>query len=352
MSFQFDPRDLISPPFRECPQCGNSALGVLEVGGQMYKRRCRECWYTDDRPLWPLDKKVIYVDQFAISNMMKAIDVTAKGHDRTAADPFWLSLFEGLERVCKLQLAVCPNSDAHLDESLLSPFFGPLKRMYEQLSHDVSFDFLNTIEQRQVHVALTAWLRGETPTFDFSPEQALNGRLNDWNDRFIISVDMSYPEEMVEGIRSMRDQVHENQVEMFREFCESTEADFDYWFEREQNGVARAIRRSCLAYVERCRDIATGRVPFRLENLYSSQGLDLYRLIVSVMKEQEVPPEEIPSGVMAFLDSDALKSVPFNRLRSLLWAVIAQKAVAGQRRPPNRGTLYDIQFVSVLLPYC
>ena len=41
----------------------------------------------------------------------------------------WLELVEGLERVCKLQLAVRPSSPVHRDESLVSRTFEPLKRM-------------------------------------------------------------------------------------------------------------------------------------------------------------------------------------------------------------------------------
>jgi hypothetical protein len=63
-------------------------------------------------------KKVIYIDQFAISDMMKAIDAKARGHNRV--DPFWLRLFEALERVGKLRLAVCPSSPIHSEESLLA----------------------------------------------------------------------------------------------------------------------------------------------------------------------------------------------------------------------------------------
>jgi hypothetical protein len=111
-TFHFDPRMLISGPFRDCPKCGKPEFGVLSISGNSCSRRCRECFHSEQLPLWPLEKKVIYIDQFAISNMMKAIDDTLESHDRTAADPFWLELFEALERVCKLQLAICPDSEA------------------------------------------------------------------------------------------------------------------------------------------------------------------------------------------------------------------------------------------------
>jgi hypothetical protein len=136
---------------------------------------------------------------------MKAIDVTAKAHDKAAADPFWMALFKQLERVCKLQLAICPDSHQHRDESLLSPFFDALKRMYEQLSHGVSFDSADQIEQRQTNVALLAWLAGEEPVYDLNPERVTSGGLNDWQDRLIVAVSGGYPADMAETIRSSRD---------------------------------------------------------------------------------------------------------------------------------------------------
>ncbi|SRR5216684_2299067 len=56
-------------------------------------------------------KKVFYLDQFAISEMVKALDTRSKAHARV--NPFWQQVFEALERVCKLQLVVCPWSPIH-----------------------------------------------------------------------------------------------------------------------------------------------------------------------------------------------------------------------------------------------
>ena len=60
------------------------------------------------------------------------------------------------ERVIKLQLAICLYSDAHRQESMVTDFYEPLKRMYEQLSHGVAFDSLDAIGQRQRSEALRA----------------------------------------------------------------------------------------------------------------------------------------------------------------------------------------------------
>ena len=50
--------------------------------------------------------------------------------------------------------------------------------------------------------------------------------------------------------------------------------------------------------------------------------------------------------------SEVFEDYPANQIEALMWAVIAQMAAAGQRRPPNRGMVNDIYAVSRLLPYC
>jgi hypothetical protein len=50
----------------------------------------------------PHFKKVVYLDQFVISEIVNAIDPHAKAHARV--DPFWRQAFEALEQVSKLQL--------------------------------------------------------------------------------------------------------------------------------------------------------------------------------------------------------------------------------------------------------
>ena len=103
-------------------------------------------------------KKVIYLDQFAISEIVNAIDPRSKAHKRM--DPFWRQAFEALERVSKLQLVVCPWSPIHQDESLLSGRFERLQRMYEHLANGVRFNRPNDVELHQLSPALTAWLDG------------------------------------------------------------------------------------------------------------------------------------------------------------------------------------------------
>ena len=71
--FVVDPRVFIQPPYLACTNCGTeNAFGVLIIGWG-YTRRCRECWHTDRFDLPEIRKTVIYLDQLAISEMMKAL---------------------------------------------------------------------------------------------------------------------------------------------------------------------------------------------------------------------------------------------------------------------------------------
>lgn len=229
-----DIRDLIGGPYVDCPQCAKPSFGVLSVHAMSYTRKCRECLYREEFHLWPLEREVLYIDQFAISNMMKALNTTINSHDKALVNPLWLRLFEALERACKLQLVICPHSDAHRHESLVSPFFRPLERMYEQLSHGVSFDRLEVINQRQLSIAVHAWIEGREPVYDNDPKTVTNGGLHDWKEPLIISVNMTYPKELVDGIRTFRDNVHKELIEIYESYRKSGRTDFKVCLEHER----------------------------------------------------------------------------------------------------------------------
>ena len=132
-------KDFIHGPYIKCPKCGENSFSVSIICDHHYFRRCTECYYPDPskgeknhKYLLPkLNKKVIYIDQFAISNMMKFLNPSVKSHEKVKADIFWGKLFEQLNTLCKLQLIICPDSDMHETEPLLVPYYKSLKRIYE-----------------------------------------------------------------------------------------------------------------------------------------------------------------------------------------------------------------------------
>src|ERR1700693_6379093 len=83
-TMRIDPRDFIMSPYLRCPKCGAEEYGVLSVSDTRCKRRCRICWYTATVDLPEIRKKIVYLDQFAFSNIMKFLSPEVKGHQRVA----------------------------------------------------------------------------------------------------------------------------------------------------------------------------------------------------------------------------------------------------------------------------
>lgn len=131
----YRPSDVfIGPPYQDCPSCGSDRFGRLWVQAQAVVRKCAACGFSARTELPQIQKKLIYLDQFAISNMMKALDQKHPAN-KQARDQGWLSLFERLDRLTKLQLTVCPESPAHeIESSLHGPGFQQLQRLYETLA--------------------------------------------------------------------------------------------------------------------------------------------------------------------------------------------------------------------------
>lgn len=93
---RIDPRDFIMTPYLVCPKCGKQEYGVLNVSDTRCQRRCRTCWHTATVHLPEIKKQIVYIDQFAFSNIMKFLSPKVKGHERAVAEPFWKELFETL----------------------------------------------------------------------------------------------------------------------------------------------------------------------------------------------------------------------------------------------------------------
>jgi len=353
-SLTIDPRIFIHPPYERCPQCRQQSYGVLTIAKNSYSRRCRECWRTAHYGLPDLTKKIIYLDQFVISNMMKALNEAVGGHEGAALDPFWLTLFSALERVSKLQLAICPHSDGHQTESRLSPFPVELKRMYEQLSHNVGFLSVEQIAHRQVTLAAGAWLRGEQPTLDFDPARVTHGDLHGWQDRFIISVTANEPKEWTDGIRRERQQAHQSLTEVFQHFRSQPGVSFAEWLRRELDSGGDAVIEAYRRHMAQWRQtIASGQMPGLDLVMGGSRGAVLFRDLKSCFEYLNLPNVEILGRVIGFLKSDGYKNVPANRISALLWASLAHQAsCGGRKKPPSRGMSSDVDVISALLPYC
>src|SRR6266568_5888393 len=97
-------KEFVHAPFVKCPDCGQQNFGVLMICERHYVRRCINCWFDRSFPLPVVQKKLIYLDQFVISNMMKELNPAFPHANKGSIGGFYRTLFETLDRLCKLQL--------------------------------------------------------------------------------------------------------------------------------------------------------------------------------------------------------------------------------------------------------
>jgi len=349
---RIDPRDFIMTPYLRCPKCGMQEYGVLSVSDTRCERRCRSCWYRGTVRLPEIKKKIIYIDQFAFSNIMKVLSPEVKGHERATSEPFWKELFETLGVVCHLQLVACPDSREHQHESLASPFYKSLKNTYEHFSGGVSFEDAETVRLRQLTRIAECWLKQEAVTFDFDAEKISSGRLHEWGGRIFITVDGVLPGTLDE-LRTMRSKTHEGLREVFAQW-QSEKKSFRDVYAIERAAYGQALIK---LYAEDCRKrermavlIWRGQIP-PLNDVLPSRTENLLMSLQFVF-QRAAGKGQSAAKLLQFFGSGAINEAPFNTIGAAMYASLAMKAAAGQKEVPNQGTVTDINIVSTLLPYC
>lgn len=278
---KFDPSIFISPPYIKCPRCGKNSFGILMICDDHYLRRCKECFYPQGNEpaasylLPKLSKKIIYVDQFAISNMMKALNPQTRAYQKGIFDEFWVRCFERLDSLCKLQLIICPDSGFHTNESLLSPFFKPLKRMYELLSNGVSFYDHETIKRFQIYHHASNWISGnQEKKINLEVNSIVRGKINVWQDRLFISVNLNYGIDWIDDLRKARNRINKDLYNIFKKWQTEKDKTFDDWFEIESMSFGRVTLELYLNYLERFKNMSTNNfVPIANYNMPWSSSL-------------------------------------------------------------------------------
>lgn len=350
--FVFDPRVFILPPFRGCPSCGReNTYGVLMIGATQYTRRCRECWHTDHYPLPPLGKKVIYLDQMVISHMTKVLHPTAAaGRD---IDPFWRELFEKLDVVCKMQVAICPDSATHREESAVWTHPEALRRMYEHLSNGVSFHDAPTVREAQLMEFFENWLAGR-PTEPIRADSAtlIRGLIDSWQERFRVTVGGLEPEDWPERLRESRQRASEALAQLSARWRDARPFSFDDVYRQELRAIGQTMIQIHIQSMRDASEVMAGARPFDPEVLMPSSATGMILGIHRRLREHGVADEELWQKTVEFFNSPDIDQVPYLQISCMLFAAFARKQASGQRRPAGGGTLNDVTTVAAVMPAC
>ncbi len=353
-TIRIDPKMFIGKPFTKCPKCKKEdSYGLLMVNTRSYTKRCRECWYSENYDLPALDKKIIYLDQFVISNMMKAIN--EKLGKKEKVDKVYLKLFEELDRMVKLQLIICPDSMYHRDESLLS-FYKALKRMYEHLSYATTFYDSGTIRRFQLDEDFKNYLTSKSSDWKslLDTSDVLPGDWADWQDKLLITVDSLIKQKEIDSFKAIRLTTYENVKTIFNGWQqEKTKSCLDF-FKEIASSYGAAIVKGYANMMAKYIQVSMGAREPTIDDVYSITNEESI-LISSMLRYLPNGADDFENikKIMTYLKSDRLETVPINEIYSAIWAAIAyQSSRGGRTTPPNVGMFNDVEMVGTLLPYC
>lgn len=350
-TFKFDPRDFIVSPFSRCGACGKDALGILNVGDHRVVRRCRECMQDAHERLPELDKRIVYLDQFVISNITKALNPAAPNHERARQNPVWVELYGLLDVLVRAQVLVCPHFENHRTESIYSRFYPALKWLYDRLSGGAGLHGSEYFKRQQLAEAASAWLRGTPPEFTVSRSHAIRGKFNVWLDNIRFVIKGSYPDD-VDEMRSAREQGHANLTATFERWRTETSRSFADWYEEERRAFGPVCLQIYQDWARRYVRVSLGVEPFSLNATWPPEPVSTITALAAHLEGRGVPARDALPKVFEFLQSDAVLEIPYLRISSAMYATIAMKAAGGQRTPPNQGTFADVTAVATLLPVC
>lgn len=348
----FDPRVFILPPFKRCPSCGREeTYGVLMIGGVQYTRRCRECWHSDHYALPGLEKKVIYLDQMVISHMTKALHPTAAAGREI--DAFWLELFEKLDVVCNMQLAICPDTATHREESAVWMYPEALRRMYEHFSHGVSFNDTPVVREAQLMEFLENWLAGHPANPVRADRDTLvRGAINSWQERFRVTVGGLEPEDWPARLNESRQRASDALAQLSERWRDVRPFSFNDVYRQELRAIGQTMIQIHTQSLREAAEVMGGTRPFDPEVFMPSNITATILGIHHRLREHGIADEELWPKTAEFFTSPDIDQVPYLRISCMLFAAFARKQASGQRRPASGGTLNDVTTIATVMPAC
>jgi hypothetical protein len=311
-------------------------------------RRCVKCRFDLREVLPALDKKVIYLDQFAVSEICKIESGTRReGAPRRA---FWEAAHTKIKSVVLLQKAIFPVSDVHLDETIVFKGGNELRRVYRRLSGNASLIDSEQVTLRQLSLFLEAYLNGEdAPAINFDVDNVLHGARNNWLPDIIAFANADYSL-FADDIRTNRDLSSEALAEVAERWAREKKP-FAVVLREELESLGPANKKALYEALGRCIAGLNGDNPMELVNAGLSPPFTQFRQVRARLEDIGVPEDQMIAEVFRFWDWPGLQDLPVHRISAYLYASLARKMSAGQLRPPSRGMFNDIRAISTYAPY-
>jgi hypothetical protein len=336
-------------PFQTCPGCGKrDSFGILSVGGDTVRRRCKTCRFSLDEVLPSVDKKVIYLDQFAISEFYKVKSNTRR--PGAGNQQFWQDFQRLANRAYLLQQVIFPASNIHDDETTVSPFASDLGLAHEMMSGDTSFEYAHKIAALHECAYAEAYINGlEPPKLSTDVDDILEGDRNEWLPDMHITANMDYSM-FADGIRAGRDSAG---VELRRLAAgwATNKPTFDDILKHELESYGSAHEQACLHFAKLTKKALENNDGLGFVNASQSPALEQYRALRRLFGEAGTPEDQSHAAVLKFREWPANRQLPTHKIFAYLMAALGWKISCGQRRPIAAGILNDFTAIATYGPY-
>lgn len=333
-------------PFTKCAKCGEDTFGFLSAGKRTITHRCSKCRYRIDDQLPEVDKKVLYFDQFAFSELFKIEAGTRRQDELT---DFWQELHRLVRRVVLLQQAILPHSNIHSNETIVSPWPNELREAYEGIGGDLALLDTTSIQLQDIGEFASAFIEERGPNFDFAVDRVLNGQRNEWLDDMRITVNADYSR-FADGIREGRDDVDKS-IEGLMEHWRAKGYGFDEVLEIESKAYLQSRQSALLDFFQRSERAAQEGDIMSTINLSMSPIVQEFSLLRHLFLKAGAKEENLVERINQFWAWERNSEIPTGRILAYLFAGLAGQVAAGRKRPATASFMNDVNAISAYAPY-
>ncbi|MGH2710543.1 MAG: hypothetical protein ACRDH9_04990 [Actinomycetota bacterium] len=291
-----------------------------------------------------LDRRLIYLDQMALSNLAKA-----QGRDAPATEEesYWTSVLNQLLKLVRLQLVSCPRSSFHEEEGLVWSGYEAVRELGRLLSAEIEFHDYATIRNGQLYQHAQLW-EEERGNEELAPDvdRVIEGDRHGWQPRLLIDARFPVSDELVDELNRTRMAEDDGLASVWARWA-AEDVSFEDRFQQEASSYGPIV----IALIA-AREAAMAQMPSTVApRLINDSAAVTFVTVQRALQAAGVPRARLVERAAEYLTSNAVVNVPFNRISSLLYAGLGRRARAGQKGV-SRGMTTDIRMLSVLLPYC
>ena len=165
---------------KKCPRCHKKAFRRLDIFGDSIMWKCKKCAETGREKLFRIEKKIIYLDQFGYSNILKS--TLRNNNDK------WNKLGDRIRELVEDQIIVCPYSTVHQTETeFYETYYKEITDLYRNFSAGIAFKHPHRIEQNQILQSLLNFLsEDDSKPHEFPWKNALHSNPHKWSSRFSV----------------------------------------------------------------------------------------------------------------------------------------------------------------------